>query len=74
MCVELRDRLPKAIVASDAAPSPGDALRDDLVSALINLGYHRQAIDKSLDKLVTNAGEQRFEDVLRSALKDLSRA
>lgn len=72
MCVELRDRLPKAMVASDAPPSPGDALRDDLVSALINLGYHRQAIDKSLDKLVTNAGGQRFEDVLRAALKDLS--
>ncbi len=73
MCVELRDRLPKAMVASDLPPSPGDALREDLVSALINLGYHRQAIDKSLDKLVIRAGEQRFEDVLRSALKDLSR-
>jgi Holliday junction DNA helicase RuvA len=74
MCVELRDRLPKAMAASDAPASPGDALRDDLVSALVNLGYHRQAIDKSLDKLVNHAGEQRFEDVLRSALKDLSRA
>lgn len=74
MCVELRDRLPKAMAASDAPPSPGDALRDDLVSALVNLGYHRQAIDKSLDKVVNHASEQRFEDVLRSALKDLSRA
>jgi Holliday junction DNA helicase RuvA len=74
MCVELRDRLPKAMIASDAPPSPGDALRDDLVSALINLGYHRQNIDKSLDKLLSGAGDQRFEDVLRSALKDLSRA
>ena len=73
MCVELRDRMPKA-VATDAVASPGDALRDDLVSALINLGYHRQAIDKSLDTLVSDASEQRFEDVLRSALKDLSRA
>ena len=73
MCVELRDRMPKA-VATGAVPSPGDALRDDLVSALINLGYHRQAIDKSLDTLVSDASEQRFEDVLRSALKDLSRA
>ena len=74
MCVELRDRLPKAMVAGDAPPSPGDALRDDLVSALTNLGYHRQAIDKSLDKLVSATGDQRFEDVLRVALKDLSRA
>jgi len=74
LCVELRDRLPQATMAGDAAPSPGDVLRDDLVSALINLGYHRQAIDKTLDKLVNSASEQHFEDLLRSALKDLSRA
>ncbi len=74
MCVELRDRMPKAMAATGAAPSPGETMRDDLVSALINLGYHRQVIDKSLDKLVNSAGEQRFEDVLRAALKDLSRA
>ena len=74
ICVELRDRLPKAVAASDAPASPGDALRDDLVSALINLGYHRQAIEKSLDKLLATLTEPRFEDVLRLALKDLSRA
>jgi len=73
MCVELRDRLPKTIDASPA--SPADALRDDLISALANLGYHRQAIDKSLDKLLAAAtSAARFEDVLRAALKDLSRA
>ena len=72
ICVELRDRLPKTI---DAAPaSPGDTLREDLVSALANLGYHRQAIDKVLDKLPGGNGDGRFEDVLRAALKDLSRA
>jgi Holliday junction DNA helicase RuvA len=74
ICVELRDRLPKSVAATDAPPSPGDTLRDDLVSALINLGYHRQAIEKSLDKLLSNLTEPRFEDVLRLALKDLSRA
>ena len=71
MCVELRDRLPKTIDASPA--SPADSLRDDLVSALTNLGYHRQAIDKALDKRLA-AADGRFEDVLRAALKDLSRA
>jgi Holliday junction DNA helicase RuvA len=71
ICVELRDRLPKTI---DAAPdSPADLLRNDLVSALVNLGYHRQAIDKVLDKQTGN-GDARFEDALRAALKDLSRA
>jgi Holliday junction DNA helicase RuvA len=86
ICVELRDRLPKTIEASPA--SPGDSLREDLVSALSNLGYQRQAIDKVLDKLPAPASAPpslqkasagpavpaRFEDVLRAALKDLSRA
>ena len=72
ICVELRDRLPKTI---DAAPaSPADSMRDDLISALSNLGYHRQAIDKVIDKLPDSKDEPRFEDVLRAALKDLSRA
>jgi holliday junction DNA helicase RuvA len=72
MVVELRDRLPKTI---DASPgSAADSVRDDLVSALANLGYHRQSIDKVLDKLLSSKEEPRFEDVLRAALKDLSRA
>ena len=72
ICVELRDRLPKTIEASPA--SPADSAREDLTSALANLGYHRQAIDKVLDKLPGGKGDGRFEDVLRAALKDLSRA
>ena len=72
ICVELRDRLPKAIDASPA--SPGDSLREDLVSALANLGYHRQSIEKVLDKLLAGKSQPKFEDVLRLALKDLSRA
>jgi Holliday junction DNA helicase RuvA len=71
ICVELRDRLPKAIEATPA--SPEDSLREDLISALANLGYHRQAIDKVLDQQLGN-GNAKFESVLRSALKDLSRA
>jgi Holliday junction DNA helicase RuvA len=78
MCVELRDRLPKAIEALPGAPE--DSLREDLVSALGNLGYHRQAIEKVLDKMAASAkapagqAAPRFEDVLRGALKELSRA
>ena len=72
ICVELRDRLPST---PDAAvpSSPADLLRDDLVSALTNLGYHRPALDKVLDRLLSSATEPRFEDLLRAALKDLSR-
>jgi holliday junction DNA helicase RuvA len=78
--LELRDKLPKAIAAIATGapePSPDDTLRDDLASALTNLGYQRAAIDKALDKLlatVAAASDLRFEDALRVALKELSRA
>jgi Holliday junction DNA helicase RuvA len=78
--LELRDRLPKAMEAVATglpAPTADDALRDDLSSALTNLGYHRPAIDKVLEKLLASFEAQsdiRFEDVLRAALKELSRA
>jgi Holliday junction DNA helicase RuvA len=73
MVVELRDRLPPALASAGVtldAP-PANALREDLISALVNLGYHRQAIEKVLDK-VTSDGPA-FEDALRSALKELAR-
>lgn len=73
--LELRDRLPRAVEAmgAGAPPAPREELRDDLISALTNLGYHRQAIDKIVEKLRLDDGECTFEDLLRAALKELSR-
>ncbi|MGQ0735328.1 MAG: Holliday junction branch migration protein RuvA [Acidobacteriota bacterium] len=81
--VELRDRLPKVLAQDQGAappPAPSDVLREDLASALTNLGYHRSAIDKALDRLLsdTTSGNgglpaRPFETALRAALKELSR-
>jgi holliday junction DNA helicase RuvA len=76
MIVDLRDRLPKDVATvpgEAAAPAPDDQLRDDLVSALANLGYHRQAIDKVVEKLFSGDERPRFEHALRAALRELSR-
>ena len=74
--LEMRDRLPKALESAGTVPAPtaADRLRDDLVSALANLGYHRQAIDRVLDKHLSNADAATFQDVLRATLRELSRA
>ncbi|MCC7124361.1 MAG: Holliday junction branch migration protein RuvA, partial [Acidobacteria bacterium] len=50
-----------------------DARRDDLVSALVNLGYDARAIDKIIGPLLEDATLS-FEQQLRGALKVLSRA
>jgi Holliday junction DNA helicase RuvA len=76
LCLELKDKLPPVPgePAAAAAPAPGDAMRDDLVSALVNLGYHRTAVDKVLDKLLGGDEAPRFDAALRAALKELARA
>lgn len=74
--VELRDRLPKALagmVDQAGAPAPADARRDDLASALGNLGYDHRAIGKTLDAVLADHADARFEQQLRAALKALSR-
>jgi Holliday junction DNA helicase RuvA len=74
--LELKDRLAD-LAASDAgasmdAPS-GDRLRDDLVSALENLGYHRPLAEKAADAARARNGSAAFEDALKSALRELMR-
>ena len=75
--VELKDRLHKVMdaVGTGVKPaSPGDSMREDLVSALDNLGYHQQAIEKALKRVMPGDDSMKFEDVLRAALKELARA
>lgn len=72
--LELKDRLPLAphteVPAGEAAePS---ALKDDVLSALMNLGYHRPLAEKAVDAVIkAKAGD--FEQTLRQALRELAR-
>ncbi len=74
--MEIRDRLPGVLqgVPGAAPVSARDAEREDLTSALGNLGYDRRAIDKALDAVLDQASGAPFEQTLRAALKVLSRA
>lgn len=72
--LELKDRLPRAVVATpvgdDAAPA---TTRDDLLSALINLGYHRPLAEKAVDAATKRSAGGDFEQLLRQALRELAR-
>lgn len=72
--LELRDRLPKVehTAAPDGAPVEPSALLDDVLSALMNLGYHRPLAEKAVDAAAkTKPGD--FEQTLRQALRELAR-
>jgi Holliday junction DNA helicase RuvA len=73
LVIELRDRLP-----AEAAPGPdtavdGGAVRDDILSALVNLGYPRGAIEQTVDAVLRRAEVLEFEPLLREVLRDVSR-
>ena len=76
LVLELKDRLP----VSESVSQPGevastgtDDLRGDVLSALLNLGYHRSLAEKAIS-VSLEAGEiESFEHALRQALRELSR-
>lgn len=75
MVLELRDRLLKDLgPATGEAPAPYEqGQRDDLVSALINLGYDRRTVDRVVGAQGQDWTTWPFEQQLRAALKALSR-
>jgi Holliday junction DNA helicase RuvA len=75
--LELKDRLPPAGSPTAGQPddlAPGEDLRGDLVSALTNLGYHRQVAEKSIDAALKKTPGATFEDALRDILRGMTRA
>jgi Holliday junction DNA helicase RuvA len=76
--LELRDRLGVAVPQpeSESPSTVASNLRDDVVSALINLGYQRPPAEKAVDaalKAHKDAEPIAFEAALRQALRQLAR-
>jgi len=74
--LELKDRLPHAhaaaIVHGEAQPA-APAMRDDIVSALVNLGYHRPLAEKAAASAVKALPDAGFERTLKQALRELAK-
>jgi Holliday junction DNA helicase RuvA len=74
--LELKDRLPRvqlsAAGAAEAAPAV-PLLRDDLLSALVNLGYHRPLAERAIEAAVKIAPGASFESTLKQALRELAK-
>jgi holliday junction DNA helicase RuvA len=77
LVLELKDRLPRPKV-TEAAAAPGESdaprMRDDVLSALVNLGYHRPLAEKAVDAAFKTLGaDGGFERMLKQALRELSK-
>jgi holliday junction DNA helicase RuvA len=77
--LELKDRLPRAQAvarAAGAATPEAPVMRDDVVSALVNLGYHRPLAEKAAEaalKALGSASDASFERMLKQALREVAK-
>ena len=72
--LELRDRLPAALPVTPDPAVPGSAVRADLLSALVNLGYPRPTVEKAVGDVLKAQPQATFDEALRQALGRLARA
>jgi Holliday junction DNA helicase RuvA len=83
LVVELRDKitaLSSPALEEEFAGQPGrragtspDAMRDDALSALLNLGYQKTAAEKAIKAAIDEGGDLSVELILRRGLRSLSR-
>ncbi len=80
MVVELRDKIAELSLGaaaggtSNAADGDGpDSVFDDALSALVNLGYQRNAAEKALQESAKEGSGQTVQKLLRSSLQKLAK-
>jgi holliday junction DNA helicase RuvA len=73
MVLELRDKLPEVSpTTAPAVPALG-ATEEDVLSALLNLGYQRAAAEKALGVVTKNGKGGSFDAMFRDALAALAK-
>jgi len=76
LILELRDKMPELAANEDrttgASADPARMLADDLVSALLNLGFPRPQSEKEVEVVVDGDPDVKLEDALKNVLRKLS--
>jgi len=73
MVLELRDKLPQSNSSAVATVPAVSPVQDDVLSALMNLGYQRPAAEKALEIATKNSKGGSFDTLFREALGALSK-
>ncbi len=79
LVIELRDKVGELVLGGSAldaasrAAIPADAVFEDALSALINLGYQRNAAEKALQQAASEGTEMSVQKLLRRSLQLLAK-
>ncbi|HXY51210.1 MAG TPA: Holliday junction branch migration protein RuvA [Terriglobales bacterium] len=73
MVLELRDKLPAPMPGPETRSPSLSGVEEDVLSALVNLGYQRLAAEKALDQAAKNGKTGSFDVLFRASLGVLSK-
>jgi len=73
MVLELRDKLPETTGAATPAVPAKSAVEEDVLSALVNLGYQRTAAETALTAAAKDGSGKSFDQMFRAVLGRLSK-
>jgi len=67
--VDLKDKIGQTAVSDDMFLASNNCLKEEALSALINLGFTKASVEKLLDKIVANRPTATVEEIIKEALK-----
>ena len=67
--VDLKDKIGQATTGDDKFLMMSSSLKDEALSALVNLGFTKVSVEKVLDKIVAAKPAATVEDIIKEALK-----
>jgi len=81
MLLELKDKaaailppgLEEASSAGGAVAQTGDAMREDVISALVNLGYQKAQAEKAVGTVLKDSPDANFTTTLKQSLRTLAK-
>jgi Holliday junction DNA helicase RuvA len=69
--VDLKGKISTAAEVHQLFPEQSNTLRDEALSALVNLGFARKAVEKVLDQILRGDDELSMEELIKESLKKL---
>jgi Holliday junction DNA helicase RuvA len=72
VCLELREQIP-SLLSEVAQVEEEKPMKEDLISALVNLGYHRTVAERTVKSVLEKASpDGTFETLLKTSLQQIS--
>ena len=72
LILELRDKLEKVEIFDGSTPDGSMKIKNDAVTALVNLGYNRKTAEKAIREILDENKSVSIEDLVKDSLKILN--